>query len=129
VDEMPTLNEAKDKVIDLAKRFGWGISREHVGTKIFYAIIELGEAGDAWKHRGDKEWLKRELNVSTDEELTTHVAEEFIDTIFYCLNGLYCLDPALDVDEAFDRKWQINLARGRTYVDDYEGLTPASHGE
>jgi hypothetical protein len=123
---MPTLNEAKDKVIELAKRFGWGISQEHVGTKIFYAIIELGEAGDAWKHRGDKEWLKRELKVSTDEEFTAHVAEEFIDTIFYCLNGLYCLDPTLDVDnldvdKAFDRKWKVNLERGRTYVDDNEG--------
>jgi len=124
---MSTLNEAKCKVIELAKRFGWGISREHVATKIFYAIIELGEAGDAWKHREDKEWLKQELNVVTEEELTEHVAEELIDTIFYCLNGLYCLDPALDVDKVFDRKWKINLERGRTYVDDREGSTSASH--
>jgi len=126
---MSTLNEAKDKVIELAKRFGWGISREHVATKIFYAIIELGEAGDAWKHRDDKGWLKQELNIVTEEELTEHVAEELIDTIFYCLNGLYCLDPDLDVDKAFDRKWRINLERGRTYVDDREGSMPASHME
>lgn len=126
---MSTLNEAKDKVIELAKRFGWGISREHVATKIFYAIIELGEAGDAWKHRDDEGWLKQELNIVTEEELTEHVAEELIDTIFYCLNGLYCLDPALDVDKAFDRKWRINLERGRTYVDDCEGSMPASHVE
>jgi NTP pyrophosphatase (non-canonical NTP hydrolase) len=126
---MPTLNEAKGKVIELAKRFGWGISRKHVATKIFYAIIELGEAGDAWKHREDKEWLKQELNIATDEELTEHVAEELIDTIFYCLNGLYCLNPTLDVDKAFDRKWRINLERGRTYVDDRQGSTPASHVE
>ena len=120
---MPTLNDAKDQVIALAKQFGWGISREHVATKIYYAIIELAEAGDAWKHRGDPAWLERELHVSTDRELMDHVAEELIDTIFYCLNGLYCLDPALDVDAAFTRKWQINRERGRTYVDDHEDET------
>jgi NTP pyrophosphatase (non-canonical NTP hydrolase) len=121
---MPTLNEAKDQVIALAKQFGWGISREHVGTKIYYAILELAEAGNAWKHRGDADWLRRELRVSADQELTDHVAEELIDTIFYCLNGLYCLDPALDVDAAFTRKWRINLERGRTYLDDHD--EPAS---
>jgi len=117
---MPSLNEAKEKVIELAKRFGWGISREHVATKILYAVIELGEAGDAWKHRGDTAWLKRKLDIATEEELTQHVAEELVDAIFYCLNGIYCLDPHIDVDAEFERKWRINLARGRTYQDDHE---------
>lgn len=117
---MPTLDEAKNMVVKLAQRFGWGISRKHVATKIFYAILELGEAGDAWKHRGDMEWLKRELGISSEEELIRHVAEELIDAIFYCLNGIYCLDPSISVDEEFDRKWRINLKRGRTYIDDQE---------
>lgn len=117
---MPMLDEAKVKVIELAKKFGWGTSREHVSTKIYYAMLELGEAGDAWKHRDDKEWLKQELNIHTEDELTKHVTEELIDAIFYCLNGIYCLDPNTDVDQEFDRKWRINLERGRTYTDDQE---------
>ena len=117
---MPTLEEAKVKVINLAKKFGWGTQKEHVATKIYYAMIELGEAGDAWKHRGDKDWLKRELEITSEEELTRHITEELIDTIFYCLNGIYCLDPAINVDQEFEKKWKINLARGRTYIDDNE---------
>lgn len=117
---MPILNEAKERVIELARKFGWGTSREHVATKIYYAMIELGEAGDAWKHRDDEEWLRRELNIHTEEELTKHVAEELTDAIFYCLNGIYCLDPNIDVDREFDRKWRTNLERGRTYIDDQE---------
>ncbi len=117
---MTTLNEAKKMVIDLARKFGWGTKSEHVATKIYYAMIELGEAGNAWKHRSDKEWLKRELNIRTEENLKRHITEEFIDTIFYCLNGIYCLDPNIDVDQEFDKKWKINLERGRTYIDDHE---------
>jgi NTP pyrophosphatase (non-canonical NTP hydrolase) len=117
---MPTLEEAKTNVIDLAKKFGWGTKKEHVATKIYYAMIELGEAGDAWKHRGDKKWLKRELNVTSEEELAKHITEEFIDTIFYCLNGIYCLNPNIDVDQEFEKKRKINLQRGRTYIDDNE---------
>ena len=117
---MPTLEEAKANVIELAKKFGWGTKKEHVATKIYYAMIELGEAGDAWKHRGDKEWLKRELNVTSEEELAKHITEEFIDTIFYCLNGIYCLNPNIDVDQEFEKKRKINLQRGRTYIDDNE---------
>jgi NTP pyrophosphatase (non-canonical NTP hydrolase) len=120
VSSMPTLNEARDRIIDLAKQFGWGISKTHLATKIFYAMIELGEAGDAWKHRGDEDWLKRELHLSTEQELTNHIVEELIDTIFYCLNGLYCLDPNIDIDYEFDKKWKNNLKRGRTYIDDHE---------
>lgn len=115
---MPTLNQAKEKIIKLAKKFGWGISRAHVATKIYYAMIELGEAGDAWKHRNDKEWLKQELNISTEKELNMHMVEELIDAIFYCLNGIYCLDPNIDVDQEFERKWRINLERKRTYIND-----------
>lgn len=117
---MPSLNEAKNKIIELANKFGWGRSREHVATKIYYAMIELGEAGDAWKHRDDPEWLKQKLNINNDAELTKHVAEELIDAIFYCLNGVYCLDPNINVDQEFDRKWNINLNRGRIYMDDQQ---------
>ena len=120
VNKMPTLNEARDKIIELAKQFGWGISKDHVATKIFYAMIELGEAGDAWKHRGDREWLKQELHLSTEQDLTSHVAEELIDAIFYCLNGIYCLDSQIDIDREFNKKWDKNLQRGRTYIDDHE---------
>jgi NTP pyrophosphatase (non-canonical NTP hydrolase) len=117
---MPTLNEARNKILDLAKQFGWGISKDHLATKIFYAMIELGEAGDAWKHRGDREWLQRELNLATEQDLTRHVAEELIDAIFYCLNGLHCLDPQIDIDHEFNKKWEKNRQRGRTYIDDHE---------
>ncbi len=83
-------------------------------------LTGIGDARHADDTKSDKEWLKRELNIRTEENLKRHITEEFIDTIFYCLNGIYCLNPNIDVDQEFEKKWKINLQRGRTYIDDNE---------
>jgi len=103
-------------IAELAEEKGWGCD---VSTKIYYAMIELGEAGDIWKHREDKEYLKnlKIPNVyGTVFELA--VAEELIDTIFYCLHALYCLNPSLNVDQLFEYKFNVNTKRNRFYADD-----------
>jgi NTP pyrophosphatase (non-canonical NTP hydrolase) len=115
-----TLNKAKEMINELAIHFGWGNTEEHIATKIYYAMIELGEAGDAWKHRGDEKYLFEELNIVGEEELADHIIEELIDAIFYCLHGIHCVDPNRNVDDEFMKKWKINSIRGRTYLDDSE---------
>ena len=108
---MPSLKECKEMIAKLAEAKKWG---SKVETKIFYAMIELGEAGDIWKHRGDKKYLDS-LGI---QDLKEAVAEELIDTIFYCLHALHCLDSNLDPDELFIMKYNKNKSRERVYVDD-----------
>lgn len=108
---MPTLNEYKKMHMEQATRKGWG---RDVATKIYYAMIELGEAGDAWKHRGDEDYL---VNAGIDD-MKLHMKMEFIDTILYCINGLYCLDEYVDIDRLMVDKMKVNEERERIYVDD-----------
>jgi len=105
-------------IAHLARRLNWGNSRRHVATKIFYAIIELAEAGDVWKHRGDAKWLKEHYGIKSKKQLNAYMHEELIDAIFYCLHAIHCLNPSLDPDAEFIRKWNINAARKRHYIDD-----------
>ena len=111
---MPTLDETKSLIWQLSKKKGWG---EEVATKIYYAMIELGEAGDCWKHRGDPEYLMNNLKITVDE-VPDYMMEEFIDALFYIFHAMMCLDPDLSADEAFQRKFKINENRNRVYVDD-----------
>lgn len=108
---MPSLNDYKILHMNQSDRKGWG---RDVATKIYYAMIELGEAGDAWKHRGDKEYLKN----AGIENLVEHMKMEFIDTILYCINGLYCLDEMVDIDKLVLDKMTVNENRNRIYIDD-----------
>lgn len=112
---MPTLDEAKKLIGELAEKKGWG---SDPATKIYYAMIELGEAGDVWKHREDLEYLS-ELGL-TQQEVPYAVAEELIDALFYCLHGLMCIDPDISADDLFMMKLRVNEGRGRIYVDDKE---------
>lgn len=110
---MPSLKDCQEMIQKLAQEKGWG---EDVGTKIFYAMIELGEAGDVWKHRADSKYLMEKVDVlGRWKDL---IAEELIDTIFYCLHGLLCLNPKLNPDELFDEKLRKNRKRNRIYIDD-----------
>ena len=94
-----------------SERKNWG---KDVGTKIFYGMIELGEAGDAWKHRGDPKYLE----AAGIENLNEHIKMEFIDTMLYCINALYCLDPDVDIDKMLQEKFKVNENRKRIYSDD-----------
>ncbi len=110
---MPTLNDGILQMQKLADEKGWG---DDIATKLYYAMIELAEAGDAWKHRADEKYLKDELGI-TKEELPGYMAEELIDAIKYCLHGFSCLGY-YEADEMFDYKMQKNIKRNRIYVDD-----------
>ena len=111
---MPTLDECKEMISMLANKKGWG---SDVGTKIFYAMIELGEAGDIWKHRNDPEYLLSILRLDINH-VKSAIAEELIDAIYYCLHALHCLDESLSADEIFLSKHKVNEGRNRVYTDD-----------
>lgn len=98
---------------ELAERKGWG---SDPATKIYYAMIELGEAGDVWKHREDVEYLA-ELGLMKGQ-VPYATARELIDALFYCLHGLLCIDPEISADGLFMAKLQVNEGRKRIYVDD-----------
>lgn len=106
-----SMRDAQLMIMELAKSKGWGAD---VAIKIYYGMIELGEAGDIWKHREDEEYLK-ELGIDDVEKA---VAIEIIDTLYYCLHALYCLNPALIPEDLFLEKFEINEKRNRYYVDD-----------
>ena len=110
---LPTFNEAMAKIAKLGDKKGWG---KEIGTKIYYGMIELAEGGDAWKHRGDPEYLKNELGITIDE-LPEYIGEELIDTMFYCLHAFYCLGLT-DADAMFEYKLNKNIKRNRIYVGD-----------
>jgi len=110
---MPTLDKCKQMIAELAEKKGWGCD---VATKIYYAMIELGEAGDLWKHRDDMGYLMN-LNIEP-KNLDTEIAIELIDTIYYCLHALHCLNPHINPDNIFKYKYNVNEKRQRVYVDD-----------
>jgi len=110
---MPTLNEGIKRITKLANEKGWG---HDIATKIYYGMIELGEAGDTWKHRDDPDYLMEKLGI-TPEQVPEAVAEELIDTILYCLHAFSCIDY-WDADSLFDKKMGTNKERNRIYTDD-----------
>ncbi len=109
---MVTLNEGLRKIAELADEKEWG---EDIATKIYYGMIELGEAGDIWKHRDDLFYLQK-IGL-TPSQVNDAVAEELIDTILYCLHGLHCIG-FYDPDWLFDHKMKKNKERNRVYADD-----------
>ena len=111
---MSTLDECKKLIWDLAKQKKWSSDPER---KIYYSILELAEAGDIWKHRDDPDYLK-EIKVT---DINLAIAEELIDTIYYCLHCLMCIDPSISADEVFKSKHEINEKRNRIYADDMNG--------
>jgi len=111
---MPTLEKCKQMIAELAEEKGWGCN---VATKIYYAMIELGEAGDMWKHRDDKYYLLNELTINP-EDLDKLIAIELIDAIYYCLHALHCLNPNINPDNIFKYKYNTNKKRNRFYADD-----------
>ena len=121
---MPTLNEGIKLIRGLADEKGWD---NDIATKIYYGMIELGEAGDTWKHRGDPDYLKEKLGI-TPEEVPSAVAEELIDTILYCLHGFSCIGIH-NADELFEIKMGINKLRNRIYLDDHNSMSTAEVSE
>lgn len=107
---MVTLNDGLRQIAELGKAKDWG---EDIATKIYYAMIELGEAGDIWKHRGDFFYLQK-IGLTPDK-VSDAVAEELINAILYCLHGLYCIEFH-DPDWLFDYKMGINEKRSRIYM-------------
>lgn len=116
---MVTLNEGIRAIAEMANEKGWG---NDIATKIYYGMIELAEAGDAWKHRDDEKYLLEELGITKDQ-LPEYIAEELIDCILYCFHGFHCIG-FYDADYMYEYKMKKNQNRNRIYTDDVnEGLT------
>ena len=96
---VPSLEEAKRKVGELVVAKGFGNSPDEVPSKLLFAFIELGEAGDSWK--------KGRPNEETIEEL--------IDVIFYVLDASRLVSPGANLDEVFERKLAKNFGRAYRY--------------
>lgn len=114
---MPTLKECMSMIGEMAKRKGW---TENPAIKIYYGMIEFGEAGDVWKHRDDEKYLK-EIGL-TKEMVEDAVCIEIIDALLYAVHAVYCINPDRDLDKDLLDKMKINEERDRTYADDFKGI-------
>lgn len=109
---MPTLNEGIEIIHKLSDLKGWN---SDVSTKIYYAILELGEAGNVWKHRDNPKVLLEDFGI-TPGEVPGYVAKEIIDTFQFLFDGLHCLG-IVDADAFFMEKVEIIKGRDRVYPD------------
>ncbi|MDH5703264.1 MAG: hypothetical protein OEY99_03540 [Aigarchaeota archaeon] len=104
---MPTLEECKKMVADVADEKGWG---RDPNIKFLYAVTEIGEAVNLWKHRAEA----GDFQVSGIPK----IMEEIIDSVYYMLHAAYCIDPKTNLDEIFLEKHAVIMRRQREYVDD-----------
>ena len=111
---MPSLETCKNLIKEISEVKGWG---NDPSTKIFYAMIELGEAGDVWKHRGDEGYLEG-IGIHNEQEFNDFICEELIDTLFYVLDCFSCIDSKINPDDCFNKKLSKNWKRDRVYLDD-----------
>ncbi|MBI3859359.1 MAG: hypothetical protein HY296_03855 [Thaumarchaeota archaeon] len=109
---MPSFEEARKKVGELVAAKGFGNTPSEIPKKLLFAFIELGEAGDSWKKGRPKE----------------ETIEELIDVIFYVLDASRLIDPAADLDLAFEKKLAKNYSRPHRYGEGFsdEAERPAS---
>jgi len=112
ISNMVTLNEGIKIIHELSNLKGWN---RNVDTKIYYAILELGEAGNAWKHRDNSKVLMKDYGI-TPNEVPRFVANEIIDTFQFLFDGLHCLG-IYDADKLFEEKVEVILNRNRIYPD------------
>lgn len=96
-------NEAKILIRQLVAKKGFPDDESALIQKLLWALIELGEAGDAFK-KGEN-W--------------DVVAEELVDAIFYILDFVGLIEKTqgikIDVDRVFLDKWRRNMERPRRY--------------
>jgi len=109
---MVTLNEGIKVINELSNLKGWN---RNVDTKIYYAILELGEAGNAWKHRDNPKILMKDYGITPDD-VPRFVANEIIDTFQFLFDCLHCLG-IYNADELFNEKIEVILNRNRIYPD------------
>ncbi len=107
---MPSLQEARRKVGELVVAKGFGNTEKDIPSKLLFAFIELGEAGDSWKKGKPKH----------------ETIEELIDVIFYVLDASRLIDPEVDMDREFEKKWAKNMGRPHQYG---EGFRQKSYTE
>ena len=114
---MPTLKECMKAIRVLVKEKGHEDNLDDFFKKLFFAIIELGEAGDIWKKHGFGKMIEHKGETVLSE---TIIAEELIDVMFYVLDafGLMHRDASCKVlspDEVFLKKLEKNMGREFRY--------------
>lgn len=110
---MPSLNDCMDKILTLikTKHHEKELTDEVLFKKGLFAVIELGECLDVVKKNGVK-------GLRDNKELAEHVAEEYIDAMFYILDSyglLYREGLVPSADDMFLYKWNKNMGRERGY--------------
>lgn len=106
------LEEMKTQIGLLVKEKGFGDTEDTFPQKLFFAFIELAEAGDNWKKQYKKFTSKDEYQKAT--------AEELIDVIFYVLDAARVGLNHINMDEMFEYKLNKNHNRPFRYG---EGFT------
>jgi hypothetical protein len=115
---MPTLTEMQRSIGELVFMKGFGNAPEDFPQKLFFALIELGEAGNTWKKGMRLVGPETEKPFKTVEELRAGIAEEIIDAIFYELDAMRVYVPEQNPDEVFLKKLTKNMGREHRYGED-----------
>jgi len=114
---MPTFEEAKAGIGKLVATKGFGNTPADFEHKLFFAFLELGEAGDLWK-KGPEKALNKGKPFASKDEWEDALAEELIDVIFYVFDGARVLIPNKNLDEVFNKKFAKNMTRPHRYGED-----------
>ena len=102
---------------ELVKVKGFGNTSADFEHKLFFAFLELGEAGDLWK-KGPEKALNKGQPFASKEEWEDALVEELIDVMFYVIDGARVLMPGKNLDEAFEKKLTKNWGRPHRYGED-----------
>jgi NTP pyrophosphatase (non-canonical NTP hydrolase) len=102
------LEEMKKQIETLVITKGFYNKPEDIPKKLLFALIELGEASDAWKKGLPEE----------------KIAEELIDVIFYVLDASRLACPNMNMDEVFKKKLDKNLNRSFQYGEGHRNKQP-----
>jgi hypothetical protein len=113
---MPTLSECMKSIRELVKEKGHEDKLENVEQKLFFAVLEIAEAGDLLKKHGF---------VKAHE-----MSEELIDAIFYILDAYGImhrdLPTVINPDTMFTNKLKKNLKREYHYGRPEKGIVSAA---
>lgn len=108
------LNEMRNEIDRLVKQKGWGNNYYFFPFKLFYAMLELSEAGEMWK-KGKDTWQNGKWKNKSQKEWEAKLAEELIDVIFYILDASRLACSNIDMDKIFEYKLEKNFNRKYQY--------------
>lgn len=109
-----TLEQMRKEIGELIKQKGWGNNYYFFPFKLFYAMLELAEAGEMWK-KGKNRWQYEKWKNVTQKEWEDKIAEQLIDVIIYILDASRLGCPNSNMDKVFEEKLKKNFSRKYKY--------------